>query len=353
MDGVCIEGISLDSLKMKKTLVSLFFLLVVVNHLLAQISIDTKYSVEHLVRNVMFNGGQYISNIKYTGRPLSIGYFKGGKGIECPADGVILSTGSVLDAKFGCDGPQQDGVPYPGDPDLDRILGVEMTMDAASLEFDFVPKTNVAHFEFVFASNEYPEFVGTMNDVFAFFLTGENPQGGRYEKENLALLPGTDVLVSINTVNDTLNRDFYISNTAASDVPFDGQTVIIRVNKKVVPGSSYHLKLVLADYGDEVYDSVVLFKGGSFADNEKILANKVCLGGLSQFSTKLMGVQTWLWDFGDGQTSNLAVPTHIYSSAGVFPVSLSVTYKDNTIQVLKKDVVVLSKPEGQIVINTK
>ncbi len=34
---------------------------------------------------------------------------------------------------------------------------------------------------------------------------------------------------------------------------------------------------------------------------------------------------TWLWDFGDGTTSALPVPTHTYSSAGIYQVSLTAT----------------------------
>lgn len=36
---------------------------------------------------------------------------------------------------------------------------------------------------------------------------------------------------------------------------------------------------------------------------------------------------SWIWDFGDGNTSNLQNPTHIYRTAGAYTVSLSVTNK--------------------------
>ena len=38
---------------------------------------------------------------------------------------------------------------------------------------------------------------------------------------------------------------------------------------------------------------------------------------------------SWLWDFGDGTTSTLQNPTHIYSSIGVYTVSLTVTGADS------------------------
>jgi len=36
-------------------------------------------------------------------------------------------------------------------------------------------------------------------------------------------------------------------------------------------------------------------------------------------------ISSWLWNFGDGATSNEASPTHIYDTAGLFSVALSVT----------------------------
>ena len=45
-----------------------------------------------------------------------------------------------------------------------------------------------------------------------------------------------------------------------------------------------------------------------------------------QFTDSSNGnVATWLWDFGDGETSNEQNPEHIYSSPGVYDVSLTVT----------------------------
>ena len=52
-------------------------------------------------------------------------------------------------------------------------------------------------------SEEYPGFVcGTVNDIFGFFISGPNPAGGNYMNQNLALIPGTNLPVSINTVNN-------------------------------------------------------------------------------------------------------------------------------------------------------
>ncbi len=77
----------------------------------------------------------------------------------------------------------------PGDADLTALAGFT-TFDASILEFDFVPATDTVFFRFVFASDEYNEFVTTQfNDVFAFFVNGTN----------CATVEGDPV--SINTIN--------------------------------------------------------------------------------------------------------------------------------------------------------
>ncbi|HEY4689167.1 MAG TPA: PKD domain-containing protein [Anaerolineae bacterium] len=45
----------------------------------------------------------------------------------------------------------------------------------------------------------------------------------------------------------------------------------------------------------------------------------------SDLSTPLGGIDAWLWDFGDGITSTLQNPAHVYSQAGTYPVTLTVT----------------------------
>ena len=37
--------------------------------------------------------------------------------------------------------------------------------------------------------------------------------------------------------------------------------------------------------------------------------------------------KSWLWDFGDGTTSNLKNPTHKYDAEGLFDVSLTIITK--------------------------
>jgi PKD repeat protein len=42
-------------------------------------------------------------------------------------------------------------------------------------------------------------------------------------------------------------------------------------------------------------------------------------------STSVVPITSWAWDFGDGTTSTLQNPVHIYQTAGAYPVHLTVT----------------------------
>ena len=59
-------------------------------------------------------------------------------------------------------------------------------------------------------------------------------------------------------------------------------------------------------------------------------AQNVCVGNVAQFTDNSVTapgnpVAQWSWDFGDGNTSTLEDPTHLYANAGNYLVTLSVT----------------------------
>jgi len=156
----------------------------------------TTQTPEDLV-NVLLGGGVAVSNVTYTGTTVSAGTFTGGTGIIGFESGIILSSGSIQNVV----GPNtSDGITtmngLAGDADLAKLIPGFRTFDATVLEFDFVPNNNVISFQFVFASDEYNEYVNTsFNDVFGFFLEVNGV------KTNVAVVPGTSTPVSINNVN--------------------------------------------------------------------------------------------------------------------------------------------------------
>ena len=120
--------------------------------------------------------------------------------------------------------------------------------------------TNVT-FQYIFASEEYNEFVDSpFNDAFAFFLNGEN----------IALLPGTNTPVTVNTINNGDNAELFNDNgtTLGDPTPFpteyDGFTVVLTAEGTIQPDGTNTFKLVIADNSDTSLDSAVFLAENSF-----------------------------------------------------------------------------------------
>lgn len=257
---------------MKKTftrILSLAFLSCSTLPLTAQLSVAPLNGSQQL--GTMLAGvGITISNAVITCDTNAHGTFNGvlsNVGINA---GLVLSTGSIFDLH----GPNANGgtstmLNAPGDADM-STLTTQVTYDACILEFDFVPVGDTLLFNYVFGSEEYPEFVNSaFNDGFAMWLSGP----GYTVPTNVAKLPGTGIDVTVNNVNAGTNPGFYVDNGDGGTAPqnadttviqFDGFTTNMTSISAVVPGSSYHLKIGVADAGDGVYDTGVFLQGGSF-----------------------------------------------------------------------------------------
>ena len=198
------------------------------------------------------------TNVVYTGAPVASGLFNGGYSGGLGIDqGVILSCGlatNVIGPNVSGSISAINGV--AGDVDLNALIP-QSTNDASVLEFDFVPTDRQLEIRFVFGSDEYNEWVGQFNDVFAFFLDGVN----------IALIPGTSIPVSINNVNNGANSTYYNDNAtipSPNDTEMDGFTTMIIGTATVTPGQTHHIKLAIADAGDSSLDSWVMIEGDSF-----------------------------------------------------------------------------------------
>lgn len=236
----------------------------------AQLQVNTTQTPQQLVEDVLIGQGVEVSNIQFTGDPLSRGYFNGTASNIGLTEGVLLATGKATDAIGPNETPFSDqGTDFgrPGTQALTTLAGFP-TYDAAILEFDFVPSSDTVQFRYVFASNEYMLYVGaSVNDVFAFLISGPGIVG----EQNIALIPGTTTAISIDNVNANQNAQYYIDNgDQSSDIPgltveYNGFTVPLVATAILTPCETYHIRLALADGGDGLYDSAVFLDAGSFS----------------------------------------------------------------------------------------
>ncbi|MBL0314371.1 MAG: choice-of-anchor L domain-containing protein [Flavobacteriales bacterium] len=207
------------------------------------------------------------TNTSGSGNPLNI------------ANGVLLSTGrgSTAPGQNNSSSTSYDnGVTY-SDPDL-MMLDSLALYDVVIVEFDVVPKTDTMQLNFQWGSEEYLEYTcSDYNDVFAFLVSGPGLLGPFSSSAvNFAQLPdGTPV--SIGTVNQgsagafgdpancasLSNSAYFIDNTGNQCIQADGITTNLRVKGTVTPCATYHVKCILADAGDNVWDSWVWLDGFS------------------------------------------------------------------------------------------
>ena len=238
-------------------------------------------SAAALVQNVLLGNGVTVSNITYNGFPASIGSFTAVNSNLGLSSGVVLTTGTILDNGSGPHGPNNsDGAGMdngaPGYGPLGPIAGAQ-TFNAAVLEFDFVPYSDSVRFKYVFASEEYLEYVNTgFNDAFAFFISGPGITG----QQNIALLPNGQT-VEIDNVHSAgsningdsfgpVNQQFYVNNTNGNTIQYDGFTSVLTAESSVTCGETYHLIIAIADAGDEIFDSGIFLEANSLESNTPI-----------------------------------------------------------------------------------
>lgn len=140
---------------------------------------------------------------------------------------------------------------------LNALIPGYTTHDASVLDIVFTTETGNLFFNFVFASEEYNEWVGSSyNDVFGFFIDGVN----------IALLPNGSP-VSINNVNLGANSAYYIDNTGniKFDTQYDGFTTVLTAQALGLGAGAHTISLQIADAGDYVLDSAIFLQAGSFS----------------------------------------------------------------------------------------
>jgi hypothetical protein len=162
----------------------------------------------------------------------------------------VLSTGLINNALGTPDKFASTDVGQPGDEGLSALAG-QPTYDAAFYQVTLIPTGHTLHVKYVFASEEYPEYVGSQfNDVMEVLVKGVN----------CATVPNSSTPVSINTVNGQTNAAYYVDNStgaAGYSTSMDGLTVPLTCSVPVTPGQPVTLRIGVADSADHIYDSAI------------------------------------------------------------------------------------------------
>jgi len=190
-----------------------------------------------------FLSGGSASNVSFSGANSAIGTYTNNSGLWGLSPGVALSSGNVSDYS---DGPNTSesfstDLGRAGHPDLTNLAGYQ-TYDAGSLKFDFTAARDMISYDFLFGSDEYAEYVGSVfNDAFGAWLT--DPSGTRTQ-------------LSFDNYNNpiTINSAWM---SASPGTELDGTTGLLRTTANVAKGQDYSIEFVLGDTSDHVWDSTV------------------------------------------------------------------------------------------------
>ncbi len=266
---------------------------------LMSIQTDPNYSANTLIEDIFVSGNCFSvdgASINYDGYARGLGYFSTGSSAIDIEEGIIMSTGRTEtvegDNYINSTTTELKPVNSPDyDPDLSQLINnAQPLSDLQVLEFEFVPTSEEVSFDYVFASEEYCEYVNSnFNDVFGFFISGPGINGPfSNQAENIALIPGSSDYISINSVNHLSNSNYYVNNIPAlhfaiypfvalecsnhpiADGPandfieFDGFTTVLTARATVIPCETYRIKLAIADVADRRFDSAVFLRANSF-----------------------------------------------------------------------------------------
>lgn len=343
-------------MKVLTTILLCFLLYTFSSSLRAQvISVDDTKSAAELV-NLLTNNGSCIptTNESVSGDLLSpgqnsYGTFSNNSGTFPFQSGIVLSTWSSVKAvgpfvrTLG--GGDND---WLGDSDLNQALNMN-SINATTLEFDFTPATNFISFNYIFASNEYQDdYPCNYSDGFAFLI---KVKGSATAYQNLAVIPGTTTAVSSMNIhpaisftnsnnktttcaamNETYFGQFNNSPTNSSPINYAGQTKVLTAQTNVIPGTTYHIKLVIGDDKVNYYDSAVFLEAASFNSSidlgsDKLLATNtaICYGDDYVIDTKLPSTNSYKW-YKDGVLlTSETNPSYTVKSPGTYKVEVTLT----------------------------
>lgn len=312
----------------------------------SELAIDTSATAMEMAEAI-FGDGVTVVTASYTGDNDSSGIFTGGDTTSpgvLPSDtGVILSTGDAEDfTNSSGDSNQQTNTSTNTSGENNNALFNDIagtrTRDASYIDVDFIPTGDLMTIQFVFSSEEYPEYAGSIyNDVVGVWLDGSYVE--------LAVGDGDS---SVGNVNAGANYNLYVDNTGDEfNTEMDAFTVTMTLKIPVVSGELQSLRIGIADAGDANYDSNLLIGGDSvqttlIADSDtdtvyvdgaatvNVLANDINPSGGVLVVTHINGVPVFAGDsvtLPTGQTVTLNADGTFFFEADSDVETVNFTYQ--------------------------
>lgn len=228
----------------------------------AELGYDTGATATEMAETI-FGSGVTVVSADYTGDNRSSAIYSNGDALApgaTPGDtGVILSTGRANSYTNSAGDPNRatntsrNTSGENNNSDFNDVAGAS-TYDASYLDVSFIPDHSTMTIEFVFSSEEFPEYQNSIyQDVVAVWVNGQvvemDVSGGTANPGNISA---------------TINENLYLDNTGDDyNTEMDGLTITMTLTMNVNPGVVNDIRIGIADVGDSSYDSNLLIAANS------------------------------------------------------------------------------------------
>ncbi|NVK04448.1 MAG: PKD domain-containing protein, partial [Flavobacteriia bacterium] len=184
---------------------------------------------------------------------------------------------------------------------------------------------------------------GCSNDTLEHvFTTIPNPVPGFILSDTAGCHPLTVAIT--DTSSPGVTYEWFINGQLSSTLAQPNFTL---TNTSTSADSTYTTKLIVTAGGTGCRDSTEQFVTVYGLPVASFSATEVCQDDSTYFtdaSTGIVPLTSWFWDFGDGNSDTTQNPVHLYDTAGVYTVLLSVTDARGCMQHDTVDVIVRPNP---------
>ncbi|WP_242086796.1 T9SS type B sorting domain-containing protein [Aestuariivivens sediminis] len=304
-----------------------------------QVNIDNNVPLQQLIENNLANSCVEISNVSSSVNGSSdglnsYGSFERGNSNFPMENGIVLSTGDAASGGNTMNNVDlsEGTVNWGTDPDIETYLNVGNTVNATSIEFDFVALSDQVQFNYLLASEEYfANYPCNSSDGFVFLIR-ESSSTGPYQ--NIAIVPGSGDPITVNNIHDEINtqcaaaNNTYFDGYALGDTNFNGRTTVMTAGVRVLPNVQYHVKLIVADQSnnatDPAVDTAVFIEASTFTELELGDDIDTCSGSVTLNGEIQNPLATYAWFRDNTLISGETNPTLNTSLSGLYRVEVSI-----------------------------
>ncbi|HMC01855.1 MAG TPA: choice-of-anchor L domain-containing protein [Flavobacteriaceae bacterium] len=307
-----------------------------------QISVDNSVPLQTLIEDHLVDGCVEVSNISSTvngitnGNP-SYAIFTRGSSNFPLENGIVISTGNANSGgnSLNTTDLSEGTSSWGSDPDLETALGLapNSTLNATSIEFDFVSISSQVQFNYILASEEYSNVYPCQYfDPLVFLI---RPTASAVYN-NIALIPGTGVEVNSNTIHDEIfgvcpaSNEQYFDGYNLGDTNYNGRTTVLTAIYNTTPYVQYHVKLIIADQSDYTLDSAVFIEASTFTNLD--LGNDIttCAGSVLLDGDIQNPQATYQWFLNNTLINGQTNPTINANQIGTYRLEISVPLNNST-----------------------